>query len=187
MPEEMLCKLGHESKTLTYLDELTNRIIEVKCQLDDKINSKELNEFFNKIYRMKLDGGYSYYPSFKGNYVTGDLIKCFESILAEKKIINLQELNKMLNKDNLGNITPATYAIQEFLNLFAIIQVNSLTLREFYCIEKGQSTTLDYYNPNMIQSNSELIEVDGIEEGMISSHGHHKLKVRTPRVQYHQH
>ena len=45
MSEEMLCKLGHETKTLTYIDKITDRVIEVECKLNDEINSRQLSEF----------------------------------------------------------------------------------------------------------------------------------------------
>ena len=134
---------------------------------------------------MKLDSGYSHYPSFIGNYDTGDLIRCFENILAQEKMINLQGLSNMLDKDNLARLNPATYAIQEFLNMFAIIQIRSLTQREHSCIERNASLS-SYCNQNMIKANGELIEIEGMKNGMLNSTVQPKIRVKTPKSQYHQ-
>lgn len=90
MPEETLCELGRKPKILSYIDEKENRYIQINCKLKDEINTIKLHDFFNKIYSMKLDIGYS--SSFENNYSTNNLIECFQTILAENKIINLQAI-----------------------------------------------------------------------------------------------
>jgi hypothetical protein len=157
MPEETLCHLGRNPKKLSYIDEKTGKYIKIICKLKDKITNEQLKYFFNKVYNMKLDQGYS--QSFTKNYTTSDLIKCFKEILVEQEIINLKTIYRILNKSSL----PALIAVQEFFNMFEIIEITNLTKEEY-----NQMMTLKSFNhknnffqeKQIMNYNSTLIEIE---------------------------
>lgn len=130
MSEQLLCTLGKNQKLLSYIDPKTNSYIQLKCRLRDSIDGFTLKEFFNKIYSMKLDIGYSF--SFSENHNTGELIRCFTTILAENDTINLKELNDLINQKKEQSILPVLKAINEFFKMFEITEQQNYSMEEYH-------------------------------------------------------
>lgn len=163
MSEQILCTLGKNPKTFSYIDQGSKSYIEITCKLQEEITDDKLREFFKHLYSMKLDCGYS--DSFDEQYNTKDLIACFTEILITDKIMNLNTLYSIINKKEKANCIPLCYAILEFFTLFEIISKVNYTLEEYYTILRQQNINPLFSKDNdileqeedSIQANSKVV------------------------------
>lgn len=180
MPIEILYHLGHTTKTLSYIDDHSNTYVQITCKLKEEITQIELEYFFNKVYKMKLDHGYS--KSFEEEFNTGDLIRNFKMILQEKNVISLEQTYKILNKNEQSQ-TPASIAIEEFFNMFEIIAINTYSIAEYNSMIRANAMNPFFATQNtnfskeakIIEYNSALIELEESQDKIIQP----KIKVRS--------
>lgn len=142
MPETDLCLKGKEPKMLSYIDEKESQYIVLICKLKDNITELKLRSFFNMIYSVKLDSGYT--TIFAKQYSTMNLINCLKSILKEKKEINLKGIYDLLNKGQDINIEPLELVFDEFWNMFEMIDKRTYPIQE----------NVDFITNNDIPTNS---------------------------------
>lgn len=151
MSEAVLCNLGKTPKTFSYLDdEHYNQII---CKLQENITELKLKEFFNKVYSMKLDSGFS--KSFADDYNTSDLIKCFTKILISDKLIDLRDLYNIINKKDQkeqSTYLPVEFAIEEFFSMFEITEEYSYTVEEYNAMIRQYAMNRVFCDPNSLFS-----------------------------------
>ncbi len=138
MPGPFLYELGQEPKELAYIDNDTGTYIEKSFKLKSQITEEKLREFFNKIYSMRLDSGYS--RSFGENHNTSDLARCFAEILSSNSVINLYKLFSIINDEEAEFPLPIMYAIKEFFSMFETTQEQEFG-REAYDTMLRQSAT----------------------------------------------
>lgn len=129
MPETSLCLNGKQPKIISFIDEDTQKYVSLKVKLSDGISEFELKKFFNRIYTAKLDQGYS--NTFAPNYSTKNLNNCLKDILNEKSVINLEELYKIINKDDIEALSIFELIIEEFTDMFDVVECNEYSLDEY--------------------------------------------------------
>lgn len=144
MSEENLYKI----KIINCIDN-----VQISCKLKESITQESIRIFFNQVYSMKLDCGYS--DALKQGKSTKDLLETFKTILTGTGLISLNQLESLLNLTTKKSINSAEYAIQIFFDMFDIIEVLQI--------------------PATTKSDNSLIEVEETEE--LSNHSKRKIKV----------
>lgn len=129
MPETNLCLSGKKIKIVSFIDSATQKYISLKVKLKNEITEFELKGFFNRIYSAKLDYGYS--NTFVANYSTKNLNACLKNVLNETEVINLEELYHIINRDDVNELSIFELIIEEFANMFEIIECNEYSLDEY--------------------------------------------------------
>lgn len=133
MGEEKCCLLGRNPKVFSYIKD--GKYFHTICKLRDDIDCFKLNEFFNKVYSVKLDIWDANF--FNGIYTTADLIKIFRLILEETKLINLKDLCYLINNNNNDmKSRPIKEVIKYFFEMFDIIDYNFICLDELNSLKK---------------------------------------------------
>lgn len=163
MSEAALCQLASVPKRFSYIDDENNKYIEKIIILKDDINETNLKLFFSTIYRMKLDNGYG--DSFAEGKNSGCLIDCFKKIMMSR-IINLEPLYLMINKNCQNGWMPVDYAIEAFFNMFETLEERSYSLREYNALLRANGTNPLFTNTEsdfdkenkFIEYNTKMIE-----------------------------
>lgn len=124
MNEEKICILGKEPKVFSYIED--GKYVHTVCKLKDDIDCFKLREFFNMVYRIKLD---IWDINFVNNhYSTADLIKIFRMVLEEKNYINLKDLCSLIGNNDNTNCRPLIAVIGSFFDLFETIDESYIYL-----------------------------------------------------------
>lgn len=154
MSEQVLCILGKNQKILGYIDSRTNSYIQLKCKLRDSIDESTLKEFFNRLYSMKLDVGYSF--SFAENHNTGDLIRCFTTILAGSDVISLKELSDLISPEKDKTTLPILNAINEFFKMFEITEQQDYSMEEYHSMLSQSTVNPLVYSASMLAQENDI-------------------------------
>ena len=94
--------MKRNKKSLMYYDSKTKNYVMLVISLRDDVKDTDINSFYNFLYAMKLDSGFSSKRTFSDTKSTGDLVQEFEKIL-ESDIINLGGLANIYDMDLLAN------------------------------------------------------------------------------------
>lgn len=124
MSEENCCILGKVPKVLSYVR--GSDYVRTVCKLKDEVDCFVLTEFFNMVYRVKLEIWDENF--FTKNYNTGDLIKCFHLILEENCFINLKDLCRFVGNFKELNNHPILRVVKCFFEMFDVIEVEHFSL-----------------------------------------------------------
>lgn len=127
MSEEYFCLVGRVPKVLSYV--MDNKYVHAVCKLKDNVDCFKLNEFFNRIYSLKLD----IWDSQCGNdgHITVDLIKCFRLILKETSLINMKELCFLIRSFDNKFSYSILEIIREFLDMFEVTYERVVSLDDY--------------------------------------------------------
>lgn len=129
MPETNLCLNGKVPKIVSFIDSDTKKYVSLKVKLRDEISEFELKRFFNRVYSAKLDYGYS--NTFVASYSTKNLNACLKNVLNETSVINLEKLYRIINRDDVSELTIFELIIEEFADMFEILECNEFDLNEY--------------------------------------------------------
>ena len=157
MGEENCCLLGRKPKVFSYVKD--GEYFHTICKLRDDIDCFKLNEFFNKVYSIKLE---IWDVNFlNGSYTTADLIKTFRLILEEDNCINLKDLCWLIgnNNDNMKSC-PVKEVIRYFFEMFDIIDYKFVCLNDFNSFKKEvvDSNDMFYEEVESIFYNSNVMD-----------------------------
>lgn len=176
MPEQNLYELGKQPKVLAYIDQEKGLYIQKTFQLRKQISVEALREFFNKIYSMKLDNGYS--NSFEGEYNTGDLTKCFIEILRSKDLVELNKLLSIINKKETKFPLPIIYAIRDFFAMFQIVHEQRYSIKEYDIMVSQGAMNPPFCKDTLPKQEQQIVENNSRAMGLVRKKGKGMMKMQ---------
>lgn len=173
-------------KTISFIDEEKQKLIQFTCRLKDNVTIEDINEFYNFLYGMKLDSYFSDQRLLKKDKLTINLIREFNKML-ELENIDFSGFLSNFNSVQLANTHIVKEPVRRFMDFFEFLTEEENSLDDFeikqiimrhpnYIGKKEQvEATLDV---NRICSNTLLFGNNSIDKMIQVSKPKEKIRIK---------
>lgn len=147
-------------KKLYYIDSKTGDYVSLTCQLKKEA---KLDEFYNKMYHLPLDGQFSGQRSLAKKHHTGSFITTFKNIIEKDEMDSEELLDCIVQKDQSISYQ-ATCLTAQFFDMFDYSNEVKISADEYrryayYCSRQG---TFGSQTQRKLQMENQIYQNNGL-------------------------